>query len=328
MSRAESSIEPWDRYWAYGYLHSCSGLHEGNYRGAIAAHWQRRFAECPDGSRILDLATGNGALALMALEAADERGVSFDITASDLAAIDPPAQASDPDRAARLARIRFWARTPAEELAAADAAFDFVCSQFGLEYSDLERALPELARVLVPGGGLSAVMHHTDSVLVQPAADEIAQMDYVVNQERLYLKMRNLLRAQREAGRGRGRASSHPKVAKKRRAVDEALARIDARAQDAADAQRVEGPARYVRELRALVDERPVGELERWLEEARERVRANRARVADMQRAAHGPDDIEALERRLGAAGFAAVSVRPLEQDDGSVLGWQLDAKR
>ncbi len=326
MSSAESSIEAWDRYWAYGYLHSCSALHEGNYRGAIADYWQRRFAQCPDGSRILDIATGNGALALMALEAADERGVSLDISASDLAAIDPAGQAPDPDRAAQLARIRFWARTPAEELPASDGSLDLVCSQFGLEYSDLDRSLPEIARVLAPGGELAAVMHHTGSVLVQPAADEIAQMDYVVDHERLYLKMRNLLRAMREAGRGR--ASAHPKVAKKRRAVDEALARIDARARVAADAQRVQGPARYVRELRALVDERPPAELERWLEEGRERVRANRARVADMQQAAHAPADIEPLERRLEAAGLGRIAVEPLAQDDGSVLGWRLEAQR
>jgi ubiquinone/menaquinone biosynthesis C-methylase UbiE len=328
MSAGESDIEAWDRYWAYGYLHSCSALHAGNYRGAIAAHWRERFQALADGSRALDVATGNGALALMALETADARDVTFDITAADLAAIDPVQQAADAGQRAQLARVRFWPRTPAEALPVPEGAFDRVCSQFGLEYSDLRQSLPEIARVLAPGGRLSAVIHHADSVIVQPAYDEIAQMDHVVDRERLYLKMRNLLRALREGGRARGRRDAHPKVAKKRRAVDEALARIDAHARTVTEPERVLGPARYVRELLAAVDERPDRELEAWLEEARARIRAHRARVAEMIAVAHGPDEVAKLEARLAQAGFDGVAVAPLSQDDATVLGWCLDARR
>jgi ubiquinone/menaquinone biosynthesis C-methylase UbiE len=323
---AAARIEPWDRYWAYGYLHSCSGCHAGNYRGAIAAHWHERFAALPANSRIGDIAAGNGALALLALDTAEAQGLDFIVEAADLAAIDPPAAADDADQHRRLERIRFHPRTPAEALPWADGALDCAVSQFGLEYSDLDRSLAEVARVLTSAGRFHAVMHHTGSVMLAGAGDEIARIDRVVEDERLYLKMRNYLRALREIGRAR--AGQHRKVAKKRRAVDAALERIDQAAWDSADAAAAAAPARYVRELLAASErERPQTLLD-WLEEALSRVQANRARLEDMRAAAVAPAGVPALVERLRGAGLSAVEVDALAQDDGSVLGWRVDARR
>ncbi len=323
---AAARIEPWDRYWAYGYLHSCSGCHAGNYRGAIATHWHERFAALPTGSRIGDIAAGNGALALLALDAAEARGIDFSVEAADLAAIDPPAAADDADQRRRLERILFYPRTPAEALPWTDGALDCAVSQFGLEYSDLDRSVAEVARVLASEGRFHAVMHHSGSVMLAGADDEIARIDHVVDDERLYLKMRNYLRALSEVGRAR--AGQHPKVLKKRKAVDAALERIDQAAQASADPAAAAAPARYVRELLAASEQHRPQTLIEWLEEARVRVQANRARLQDMRSAAVAPAALPALIERLQGAGLSAVEIDALAQDDGSVLGWRVDARR
>lgn len=47
----------------------------------------------------------------------------------------------------------------AEALPFADASFDLVVARVSLNYTDLSRSLPEIARVLAPGGRLWATLH-------------------------------------------------------------------------------------------------------------------------------------------------------------------------
>ena len=60
----------WDRFWSYDRLSSFgTGPGAGNYGEHIAAGWRAFFAALPAGSKVLDLCTGNGAIAVMAVEA-------------------------------------------------------------------------------------------------------------------------------------------------------------------------------------------------------------------------------------------------------------------
>ena len=115
----------------------------------------------------------------------------------------------------------------------------------------------ELARVLAPGGRVAAVMHHADSIFLAPVADEIAGVDRVIDDFRLYGKARNYLRA---LGEARGRRNS-PKVIAKRRTVDEALAAIDAAAREAARPNALAGPENVRIRRRACFSDRDIGQL-------------------------------------------------------------------
>ena len=108
------------------------------------------FAELPEGARILDLATGNGAIAVLAVEA----GKGFAVTGADLAAVEPSAFVTQ--NRAELDQITFLASTPAEALPLPDASIDAIVSQYGVEYSDLSRSLPEAVRVLAPAAACAS----------------------------------------------------------------------------------------------------------------------------------------------------------------------------
>ncbi|WP_070989050.1 class I SAM-dependent methyltransferase [Halofilum ochraceum] len=327
---AASATDPWDRYWAYGNLHSFSQVTQGNYGGDIAAFWREQFAALPDGACIVDVATGNGAVALLALDTAAATGREFTVHGTDLAAIDPVTQVPDGDVRERLASIHFHPRTPAEALPFADATFDLVCSQFGLEYSDTARSIPELARVLRSGGRAALIVHHGDSSFVRAAREEAQGIDYVLDDARIYLKTRNFLRAlaeKRTPGGGAG-GTLPPKAAKKRRAVDEAIESIQTAARGQTNPRALLGPLNYVQEVLAMTGQVGAKEALGWLEEARQRVVSMRQRLADMQAAACAEEDIAAIERRFDAAGFTAVHTAVFEDESGSVTGWRVEADR
>lgn len=322
--------DPWDRYWAYGNLHSFSQVSHGNYGGAIAAFWQERFEALPQGACIVDVATGNGAVALLAVDTAAAAGRAFTVHGTDLAAIDPVNQVSDDALRERLARIHFHPRTPAESLPFADATIDLVCSQFGIEYSDTARSIPELARVLRPGGQAALILHHHDASIVRAARDEARGIDHVIDDARVYLKTRNFLRAlaQTRSQRGGSAGALPPKAAKKRRAVDEAIESVQKAAREQANPRALLGPLNYVQEVLAMTGKVGANEALDWLEEARRRVVSMRQRLADMQTAACTEADIDALAQQLDAAGLDAIENAVFNDANGSITGWRVEAAR
>lgn len=328
MHKSRGGIEQWDRYWAYGNIHSFSQVAGGNYQGVVAEFWRSRFEMLGEGSRILDVATGNGAIALLALETGGRLARGFEVHGVDMADIEPGKQVKDPSLAESLSRIRFRGRTPAESLPFEDSCFDMVCSQFGVEYSDMSRSIPEIARVLRSGGRFAAIMHHRDSVLLNATRDELAQLDFVLNDVKLYLRGRNLLREMSEEWRGsKGRGRPSPKLQKKRRALEEAMGRIRDAADKSVNPNMLLGPARYVQEIFGALDRAPPGELLEWLDEALRRVTANQRRLLDMTEAARCEQDLDQLRELLATSGFDNIELAAFQQDGGGVLGWRLDAQ-
>jgi arsenite methyltransferase len=102
------------------------------------------------GQRVLDIACGSGATALLLA-----RELGCDVAGVDLGAR-AIAQAADAARAAGVAaRVRFM-RGDAEELPFPDAGFDVALSECSLcTFPDKRRAMAEMARVVRPGGTIA-----------------------------------------------------------------------------------------------------------------------------------------------------------------------------
>lgn len=329
MNDKSKDNSQWDRYWSYGNIHSFSQVAGGNYEGTVAEFWRSRFERLADGSHVLDIATGNGAVALLALEVADSVSKSHRISGTDLADIDPARQVTDASVAGRLQRIEFHGRTPAENLPFEDASVDMACSQYGLEYSDLSKSVGEIARVLRPGGKVAVIAHHHDSVLLAATRRELDDLHFVMDEVKLYLRARNVLRALAGSSgtEKSGGKSVNAKLERKRRSLQEAMEQIQQAAGRSDNPAMLAGPARYIREVFAMRDQSPQA-MQKWLDEAQQRVMANRRRLMDMVAAALGPDEIQALRRQLGELGLCDIDTGPFNQVDGNLLGWRIEARK
>ena len=184
MNNADARRVAWSQYWSAGLLHSCPGSFAGNYSGAIARFWDSALGDMDSDSRVLDVATGNGALPQRLQQRYGDR-VSVDaVDAAQLA----PAW-FDP---LRYPGIRFHSGVLAEALPFEDAHFDYVVSQYGIEYAARPDACEQALRVLHPQGRLALVMHHSGSVLAQVAREEQHHFAWLLGDDGLLIAARGL----------------------------------------------------------------------------------------------------------------------------------------
>ncbi len=124
---------------------------------SLFAGWGGRLVDRlapPPGARLLDVATGRGAVLLPAARRIGPAGeaVGVDLSAAMLA------QARAAADAERLAHVTLR-RMDAEHLAFPDAAFDVVTCAFSLFFmSDMAAALAEMRRVCRPGGRVGVTL--------------------------------------------------------------------------------------------------------------------------------------------------------------------------
>lgn len=158
----------WSRYWARGCLTSLPQDFAANYDGEVAAFWRGCFEALPHGAALLDVCTGNGALALLAAAFSHQHASAFAITAVDAARVDTQAvRQAHPDAARHMEAIRFVDRTPFEQADLQPESFDLVMSQYGIEYCDWQAAAARCAQLLRPGGRLVFVAHTPSSDMLE-----------------------------------------------------------------------------------------------------------------------------------------------------------------
>ena len=313
----------WDRFWSYDRLASFgTGKGAGNYGEPIAAGWRAFFASLRSGSRVLDIATGNGAIALIAVEA----GEDLQVTGADLAAVRPAAFVSKGKGA--LKKIRFLASTPAEKLPLDDASMDAVASQYGIEYSDMKKSVPEAARVLGPGGRLRFACHAAEGALAADTELAIADADFVSDELDLTGRAARCLDAVLGVERGRQTGQLAEIAAQARYAeFREGLKAVAERAPGAADQAML---ASVHQTLVAIFEQRQRHDLQSLfmqLDALREEVDAHRTRQRALLAAARSARQMAALAGKLEGLGLTDVTLG--EQRDGDrLIGHVIEARK
>lgn len=302
------------------------GAERSNYDERIAAGWRAFFEALPERSRILDLCTGNGAIASIAAETGAALGKEFAVTGVDLADIDPLKFVTRYGEAART--ISFKGKVDCAHLPFADAGFDAVVSQYGIEYSDLGRSLSEAARVLAPGGRLRLGMHAVEGAVVAGAKRMIGDADFLTNEARLY----DAAAACLEAVVGLERSAAPTDEMKER--ADSSFADFQRALAAAADYLPRATDQRMVEHSGSLLvhtfQNRGYFELPLLLEkveELRAEVDAHRARSVAMVDAAISRDRAAEIAGRLGEHGLAGVTFGD-QRDGEALLGYVIEAAR
>ena len=315
-------VAAWTRLWRSGIAHSCSSGIPGNYDGAILEFWRKQFGPLGEGGLVVDVGTGNGAIPLLALSHARQRGIPLDIHGVDLADIDPIRDV--PDGARIFHGVRFHARTPMSALPFGDGSVDLLCAHFAYEYAPRPEAAREILRVIGSRGRAALVVHSSDSVIARVSRAQQDACRWLLGDSLLLPATGQLLRAMAGAATPEARASltKDPAAEAARLAFNRAAEELLARIEENPDAEILQRAAQRVSRLLAGPI-RDRDEAQRILDGLRAWVGAESERLALMQSAAM---DGDALAETVGLLGASALPVRAgkLIYGDGVCMGWTL----
>jgi ubiquinone/menaquinone biosynthesis C-methylase UbiE len=309
------SVKQWETYYRGGTLSTCPTAPDGGYDLEVRAAWVEFFSALPDNARILDVGTGNGVVALIASETASALGRSWDIHATDLAAIDPPKYVRDGVR--RLAGITFHPGIATERLPFEAAHFDAVSGHYALEYTDIPAAFVELHRVLKPGGNAQFILHHNDSVLVRSARASLTEADLIFSDTKIYRRLHRLVEMDQMQPNTQRIASE---LQTSIRTLKQGL-----------EQTRQQGGGRIlsvtldaVQKLLAARRELPAKTVALEVERAEAELRASVRRLNDLVEHACSASAMEQIEKQATDAGFSLIEYLPQYHATSNLVGWQL----
>ena len=113
---------------------SLPNLFADNYSGNVLRFWDEAFATLEEDSRKLDICTGNGAIAYLARDHADRRGIRIDIHAIDVAENQPYSREGDDST---INGVQFHSGVAVEATHCRDDYIDLIVGQFAIEYCSI-----------------------------------------------------------------------------------------------------------------------------------------------------------------------------------------------
>lgn len=315
--------EQWSALWTRDTVTTLDSMFPDNYDLSVAEFWKQLLDNEP--ARVIDLACGNGALVWLANDILNKNGDTTIITGIDSADIDPFKTLKKNKK--DFPTLRFIGNTSIEELPFEDSSIDIAISQYGLEYSDLQRSIPELGRVLKPEAKTGFILHNDQSTILKGSTRYLKHHKLILNDIRIH---ELFLELDRLIGKSRNltRISAKPKVRKKMIAINAASDRI--------------------KEIMKVID--PESEIQRYcipmfdaFSEASVRKGVNRkkviyqsisdlddyiGRIEDLKSAALSTEDQALLVGLIEKEGFTITEMRAIAYSNSNNIGTALVASR
>jgi ubiquinone/menaquinone biosynthesis C-methylase UbiE len=170
----------WTNYWQSGTLTSLPQDFVVNYDGEIGAFWNKVFQPLDESSAILDVCTGNGAIAILAAEFSLFQNRHFQIMGADAANIEKSnIERSHPNLQPALEQISFISDCLIEDLDLPKHSIDLITSQYGIEYCDWQRTAKKVKELLKPNGKLVFISHAPSTSIMAFMKVEQSQYDFL-----------------------------------------------------------------------------------------------------------------------------------------------------
>lgn len=183
----------WTEFWKQGFPTSFSQELPDSYTGAIGNYWRGAAAKLNKEDRVLDVACGNGAVAILIAKEGKKLKKHLEIHSSDAANIAPLETNKNPKLIDVLKTINFHAGMPIEKIDALEKKFDLITSQFGFEYSNTETATASIYKALKKEGVFKAICHFTGSQLYKNCLEEIEAYQLATGELEITEKTRSFL---------------------------------------------------------------------------------------------------------------------------------------
>ncbi len=304
----EQTDNHWTQFWQQGHATTFGAALSGNYEGVILNFWHDQYKTLPEKARLLDVATGNGALALLAANYAREEKRDWVLDACDLAEIN--------DQASAGSNINFLSHVACEDLPYPEKSFDLVSSQFGFEYSDTSRSLAEILRVLTPGGLFAAVCHHRDSYTLNNSRKELDIYHQALEKNNIFAAARSYYEAS---------AAESPDAPDKLKAVNYAVNRLrQAHAGHPCCDQMVGALSNVIRQASKV----PAGQVISQLNALELDFRGAAQRLQDLSAAALSSAGMSELADQCLALGFSSSTFGEILHAPGEIAGYTLLVRR
>ncbi len=323
----DAATARWDAYWQHGFLTSCADAFRGNYSGSIAHYWCDVFAPLTADQVVLDVCTGNGAVAALAAQHSHDQSCPLHIIGIDLAMIEPARALADAPHL--LEKIDFRGRTSAAATGLADASVDLVVGQYALEYTPLDATVPEIARVLRPGGRACFILHHDDSVIMTTTREELSHRGLFEGNDTLFDAALALAERVATATTPAARqALASDSVAEARRnRLNETAAAVTAAAQRSAHPEMLFTALNYAKKGYAATLSEGLDAARALLGKGQTEIEANFARLDDLSAASLNATAMAHLRALMHENGLEVRPATPFHHDN-SLIGWTLEATK
>lgn len=308
----------WDTYWQ-GTRDSDSYASGGARHPAITAFWKdtlsQLLASADNKTRVLDIATGSGAVLESLFSQAAETSLAITCVDISEAAIDGVRE-KYPSVTGIVADAR---SIPLES-----SAYDHVTSQFGIEYAGLD-ALDEAARLVAPGGALALLMHIRPGIIINECR---ASLDAVRRTQRAKFVERALTFF--EAGFPAVRGADRAPYEKAGLALNPAIVAMEAImtefGQDVAGGT-IAKLYSDVERIHTRIQHYEPKEVTDWLNAMARELEAYAERMASMCEAALDKKTFRSVRRRLEEQGLTIIQAEPLKPAGSSLpVAWILRA--
>jgi ubiquinone/menaquinone biosynthesis C-methylase UbiE len=328
MDHEDRQDDSWNKYWEHGFLTSCSNAFAGNYEGTLRDCWLSFFGRLSRGSRVLDLCTGNGAIAMIANEVSREKGMELEIHGIDSAAIRPHETVSRGREL--LDGIRFHGGVAAESTGFEDQYFQAIAGQYALEYTDVDACAAEMARIAAPGAVLQFIVHHDRSIVMKTSQEEIRNAALLFEETLLFDRARAVIErvglARTPAAR---RALKYdPEAEAAREALNRAAARVSEASEASPHPQFLQMAMKNVAEAYRRCCSEGVDAGLAVLEEGRGTILANLERLEDLMAAGRNEAQMTEITAAFARHGLSSEAPAIVRHDDGPLMGWILSARR
>jgi ubiquinone/menaquinone biosynthesis C-methylase UbiE len=315
-----SSHNQWSQFWSQGFITTFGASLSNNYTGSVKAFWTQLFSSLDTSASILDVATGNGAVATMAAACGQLQGKHFSVHATDKADINPKIKALNDQDIEYRRTVTFHANTPCEQLPFQDASFDIVSSQFGIEYSNLSISIPEVSRVLKTHGSFLALIHFSESPLVKQAIKELVVYQQALDKTDLFdvnTQYFSLMQTPKNINS---------------LVIKQQAKKLNQTMNSFIERYRTEQPAQEIfNAIVQLTKKHAKSSLKKKLsafEACRQNYSLARQRLTDMADASLNSDDVTELKTKATATGFTSVNIEPFFSDNGQQMAWKCILKK
>ena len=164
----ENLDKDWSNYWQGRTAENAGSALVGiENHSAIRAFWEGELKPFERAIAALDMACGAGTVAKVLSELEFSKVTGLDISSSAIEIMSNS-----------LPNVTGVA-SPAESTPFDPSQFDLIVSQYGFEYGDFEKVIPEIARILKQGGQFISLSHKIDGGIHKEVSQQLAEISSI-----------------------------------------------------------------------------------------------------------------------------------------------------